>query len=54
MAMQVKELIKKLKKKDENAMVEFVVVNVNGNLVCMDIQSNGVDLQKLLAMFGNT
>ena len=51
--MQVKELIKKLKKKDQNSMVEFVVVKTNGNMVCMDIEANANDMQKLLKMFVN-
>lgn len=51
MAIKIKELIKKLGEKDQNAEVEFVVVKTNGNMVCMDIKSNAHDMTKLLNMF---
>lgn len=53
MAIPVKELIKNLKKKDQNSVVEFVVVKTSGDLVCMDVNAKAKDIQKLLKMFGN-
>lgn len=54
MAIKIKQLIKNLQKKDQEAEVEFVVVKTNGNLICMDIKSNAKDMQKMLKMFGST
>ena len=51
MAIKVKELVKKLKEKDQNAEVEFVVVNINGEMVCMDIASSAHNITKLLQLF---
>ena len=53
MAIPVSKLIEKLKEKDQNAEVEFVVVETNGNLVCMDLANNTKDMAKLLKMFGD-
>ena len=53
MAIKIKELIKILKKKDQNAEVEFVVVTTDGKLVCMDINAAAKDMSDLLKMFGS-
>ena len=51
MAIKVKELIKNLKKKDQDAEVEFVVIKTNGDLVAMDIETSAHNMATLLSMF---
>ena len=51
MAIKIKHLIKKLQDKNQEQVVEFVVVATDGALVCMDIEANANELQKLLKMF---
>jgi len=51
MAIKVKELIKKLKEKDQDAEVEFVVVKTNGDMVVMDVETSAHNMATLLSMF---
>lgn len=54
MSIKIKELIKKLKEKDQNAEVEFVVVKTTGALVVMDLETSANNIAQLLEMFGPT
>lgn len=51
MAITVGDLVKKLQEKDQEQVVEFVVVGADGSLVCMDIGTHAVGLAKLLGLF---
>ena len=53
MSIKIKQLIEKLREKDPEADVEFVVVETTGegNLVCMDIEANAHQMAELLTMF---
>jgi hypothetical protein len=51
MSIKVKELIKKLETKDQDADVEFIVVDSNGNLVCVDVENEATNITKLLKLF---
>lgn len=52
MAIKVKDLVKILKGKDQNADVEFVVVKTDGTMVCMDLKGQTRAMASLLKMFG--
>lgn len=54
MAIKIKELIKKLQEKEQDAEVEFVVVKTNNELICMDIKTKAHNLTQLLKMFGES
>lgn len=51
MSIKVEDLVKKLQSKDQSNEVEFIVVTTDGNLVCMDVESNSHDMVTLLSMF---
>ena len=51
MAIKVKELIKKLKDKDQDAEVEFIVVKTNGDMVAMEVETSAHNMATLLSMF---
>lgn len=51
MSIRVKDLLKILKEKDQDADVEFMVVKTNGELVCMDISTSAKSMVDLLELF---
>jgi len=51
MAITVKDLVEKLKEKDQDKEVEFVVVGTDGMMVCMDVKSSAKSMVDLLKMF---
>ena len=53
MSIQIKDLIKKLEEKDQDAMVEFIVVETDGMMVCMDVESSAESMVDLLGLFSN-
>lgn len=53
MAIKIKDLIKKLSGKDQNADVEFVVVKTGGEAVCMDVKTAAKCMVDLLKLIGN-
>ena len=53
MAIKVKDLIKALEEKEQDAEVEFVVVKTNGDLVVMDIETRAHNMATLLSMFSS-
>lgn len=50
--MKIKDLIKNLETKDQEAEVEFIVCKVTGELVCVKIESKAADIAKMLNLFG--
>jgi hypothetical protein len=53
MSITIKNLVKKLQSKNQDNEVEFIVVTTDGNLVCMDVDSNAHDMTTLLSMFNH-
>jgi NMD protein affecting ribosome stability and mRNA decay len=53
MAIKVKKLIKKLKEKDQDAEVEFIIVKTNGIMICMDVNSSAKNMVDLLKLFNS-
>jgi hypothetical protein len=51
--MKIKDLVKNLQTKDQDAEVEFIVCKKTGELVCAQIESQAADLAKLLKVFGS-
>jgi len=51
-ATTVKELIEILSDKDQAAIVEYIVVEPDGNLVCMKVEKQAKPIIKLLKHFG--
>jgi hypothetical protein len=51
MAITVAELIEKLKEKDQEAVVEFVVATESGQLVCADVSKTAKAMAAILKMF---
>jgi hypothetical protein len=52
--MKIKDLVKNLKTKDQDAEVEFIVCKTTGELVCAQIESKAADLAKLLKIFSRS
>lgn len=50
---KIKDLVKILQKKEQDAEVEFIVLKTNGNIVCMDVEAKSTDLIKMLKSFKN-
>lgn len=46
----VAKLIKKLKEKDPNQEIEFIVCRTDGAIVCMNVERNAKDIAKLLKL----
>ncbi len=54
MAIKIKDLIKKLREKDQNKEVEFIVVDTDGFAVCIDVEMKAShSMEELLSIFGN-
>lgn len=51
MARKIKDLVKVLQQKDQNAEVEFVIVQIDGIMVCMDLEAKNKSVSELLKMF---
>jgi hypothetical protein len=52
--MKIKDLVKNLKTKDQDAEVEFIVCKTTGELVCMLVDSKAAtDIIKMMKLFGN-
>lgn len=49
--MKIKDLIKNLKTKDQDAEVEFIVCKTDGEIVCMKVESKAADIVKMLKLF---
>lgn len=51
MAITVRELIEKLKEKDQDFSVEFIVAKENGELVCADVSKTAKSMTAMLKLF---
>lgn len=52
MSTRMKDLVKTLQTKNQEAEVEFVVVYVDGELICVDITEQAGAFMKVLKLFG--
>lgn len=52
MAHTVAQLIEILQGKEQNELVEYVVVKTDGELVTVDVQQQAKPMAKMLKMFG--
>lgn len=50
MAIKVSDLIEKLKEKEQDAVVEFIIAKESGELVCADVSKTAKDMGKILKM----
>ena len=51
MSLKVKHLIEKLKEKDPEKEVEFMIIGVDNTVVCLDVESSAHGMVDLLKMF---
>lgn len=49
--MKIKQLIKILREKDQNAELEFIIVKKNGGIVAMNINIKAKDFEAILKHF---
>jgi hypothetical protein len=47
----IEELIKDLQKKDQQAMVEVIIVETNGQCICLYVHKLAKQMTKFLQMF---
>ena len=50
-AITIKELIERLKTKDQEKEVEFIVVDTDSWMVCAEIETKATNMLKILKMF---
>ena len=50
-AVKIKELIKRLEKKNQELEVEFIIVDTDDYMVCAEIEDKAKSMVKILKMF---